>query len=190
MRKFVSFLGAFVLMFSFFSCSMTREGIEEFHASSSSYGVCDKLVPEQLLENYEHIEGDYFFHSDSYVETKRLMCVDKALMYLVYDSSTYTLAKDYVFENMVLDDTIFEELNGYVFYINMRYDNILEEQSYGDKYPYFYNMVAFNDVKNEIVFLGLYVPYYYYEYSGGEEAKSNFSEHLKHFYGEWYNFFD
>jgi hypothetical protein len=150
--------------------------------------VSAKLIPEGLLDKYIYTEGDYYYSCVS--RLKNVEIIDKALMYLVYNNSTYTSAKDYVFENMLLDDSYFYTFNGYVFYINLRYDDIPEEEkSYSDMFPYFYNIVAINDEKNEIVFFGLYVPYDY-NFAGKEEIKTNFVEHLKYFYGEWYNFFD
>lgn len=190
MRKIASVFLTIVLMFVLSSCTTTHEGIDEFHVSNSSLSLCSKLIPEGLLENYSYVDGDYFFNSYTKWKSKTIIYGDKTLMYLVYDNSTYASVKEHVFNNMLLDDVVFEELNGYVFYINLRYEDIPEERSFKDIYPYFYNAVAFNDDKNEIVFLGVALSPDYYEHDGGEEAKSNFASHLKHFYGEWYNFFD
>ena len=187
MRKLVSLVLLIVIMFSFSACSSrTYEGIEKFHPSSSSYGVCAKLVPEGLLENYTYLHGNYFYNEDdSFNLDVGPLDEHTALMYLIYEDSMYASAKEYTFNNLFLEDTVFTEFNGYVFYINLRYHNVRE-----DEYPCFYNMVAFNDNKNEIVFFGLYVSYYYYDYKEIKELENNFAEHLKYFYGEWYNFFD
>ena len=150
-------------------------GIENFHPALSNVGVCRQLIPENFLESYEYEDGDFFYECDKNFSSKM---IDRALLYLIYNDTEYALAKECVLSQLSLRDTG-EVLNEYVFFENIRFT---DEWFIDHVYPYDYNMVAFNDNSNTIVFFGLYSDI------ARDNPDDSIASHVIKYYGDWYNF--
>jgi len=185
MKKIFSVILIVVCVLSLVSCwEKTYRGIEEFHPSNSDFSLCVGLIPEDFLENYDnYIAGDYFFYSNNnYIN----LGIDKTLMYLVYEKDVYEEAKQYIFDNMALDIDNKRELNGYVFYESLSYIEATKAINPElDTFPNDYQMVAINDEKNTIIFLGLFTGS---SYENIQLGNTDFAKYLEIFYGEYYSF--
>jgi hypothetical protein len=114
--------------------------------------------------------------------------VEKAFMYLTYDDQTYLEAKEYLLSCDYYDfDSKAYRLNDYVFYEDLdklnsfRNDGFFEKYDIPEseyRYPRWYNMVGFSDKANTIMFLN----------ASKFRAIDSFEEHVKAYYGEWYDF--
>ena len=129
----------------------------------------DAHIPFEMIEKFQHIDGDYYFYC-------RTLIYDKVLLSLSYDEQEYQNAKSYVMSvyssKLQIDfSDVFESYNSYVFYF------------VGDEYPSDYGLVGFSDTYNTIVFLGLYASKYDYI-----DPPESFQQHIYEHFGEWYDF--
>lgn len=143
------------------------EGLEECGIKSSV--DIDKHIPFEMIEKFQHIDGDYYFYC-------RTPIYDKVLLSLSYDEQEYQNAKLYVVSRYSSKLTIdfsdsFESYNSYVFY------------AVRNEYPTLYTLVGFSDTYNTIVFLGLYASKYDYI-----DPPESFQQHIFEHFGEWYEF--
>ena len=165
--------------------SQTVRGIENFDECHDSIDLTCSLFPEGFLENYNYIDGDFYYHSRFTIFSKE-KSIDKTLMYLVYDDETYLEAKEYLLSLDSFYAFDFENpyyLNDYIFYDDLdRLNSCIEEgRDYSVnmvKFPGQYNMVGFNDSKNTIVAFSAYTLVLIH----------SFPEHVQEYYWEWYEF--
>lgn len=180
--KKLSLIVLFILTLSLLcSCAFTIfdyycEGIENYHPYLSDVGICVYLFPENFLETYEYEDGDFFYECLDDFSTNT---IERTLLYLTYSDTEYVLAKECALSQLELRDTG-EVLNDYVIYVN----NTLYKNDYLTDHPYLieYNMVAFNDKSNTIVFWGAW------SVVGKELLDKSLTEHIIDFYGHWYSF--
>ena len=150
----------FTTGFSFSGCmDVELHGIEKYGRSNSSMTLTQYLIPilegedgeEAFLRDYQYIEGDYFY-SDKGFLTKNAM--EKALMYLIYDSEMYGEAKNVALNSFPLSSINRYTYNGYSFIENLAYYNSHIDEGENLYFPKHFNMVAYNDEKNTIIFIG------------------------------------
>ena len=95
------------------SCEVDSvKGINNFNADYSEIGLTQRLIPNNFLELFPYIDGDY-----AYREEFNGFGYETALIYMVYDESTYNQAKDYALSNLKAVDNSEKEYKGYIFLI-------------------------------------------------------------------------
>ena len=168
--------------------SQTIRGIENIDECHSSIISPEAMFPKGFLETYDYIICDFYFYSKLALIFNTDEDVEKAFMYLTYDDQTYFEAKEYLLNSDYYDfDSKTYLLNDYVFYEDLYKLNSFRKDGFFEKYdipeseyryPRWYNMVGFSDKDNTIVFLN----------ASKFRAIDNFEEHVKAYYGEWYDF--
>ena len=87
-------------------------GIENYHPSLGSIGVCDYLPTESFLEDYTYNNADFFFSQNSTFSSwetqKSLLCLD-------YKQSTYTQAKEVIIKESLFSKQNRYNYNNYIF---------------------------------------------------------------------------
>ena len=170
------------------SCSLfitEYEGLETFGEGNSDMSLCQEVIPSGMISKFEYSNGNHFFIS-KYELTKYE--VQKVLLYLTYDADTYTDAKAFASTNLHLVERSDETVSNYVFFDNYGYEKFYKEGRGMVDYPNFYRMVAFDDDNYTIVFFGMYIPDNSI-HLGNDDSPTTFDDHLKYFYGDWYDFF-
>ena len=170
------------------SCSLfitEYEGLETFGVGNSDMSLCQEVIPSGMISKFEYSNGNHFFIS-KYELTKYE--VQQVLLYLTYYADTYTDAKAFVNTNLHLVERSDETVSNYVFFDNYGYEKFYKEGRGVLDYPTFYRIVAFDDDNYTIVFFGMYIPDNSI-HLGNDDSPTTFDEHLKYFYGDWYDFF-
>ena len=144
-----------IIVMSFSSCSVTNyDGLDYYASHYKSIGdfelTLDLIYNDSLfLEEYDYTSGDFHFE-------KQFLVYEKVILYLEYDSSTYSSAKNAVLENTILDKSRTYSFSGYVFYENM--DLPISHGHVEDGHntmPFkWFNLVGYNDETHTIIFLG------------------------------------
>ena len=177
-RKFLILLLCCMLLSS---CAKSfrnfQSGLENFHPANSEVGVCDCLIPSEMISSFQYLNGNYY-KEETASGFYRNIC-ERALVYFEYDDTTYNDAKSYATENLILNENVFTEYNGYVFFINETYQH-------DTGYPRKFKVYGYNDEKNTLVFLGFYVSVELYEEV--DELSADWPAFLEKYYGEWYSF--
>lgn len=179
--KKLSLILVFILTLSLLcSCGLglldsSYYGIENFHPALSDVGVCRQLIPKNFLDSYKYEYGDFFYEC---IDNFGPNMIDRTLLYLIYNDTEYALAKECVLSQLNLRDTG-ETLSEYVFFEHMRFT---DERLSKHVYPFYYNMVAFNDNSNTIVFFGMY------SFIAREQPDDSIASHVIKYYGDWYSF--
>ena len=109
-----------------------------------------------------------------------MITYDKSLLYLKYDSETYSEAKAYTLEQLKLSEQIVDIYNNYYFFENLTSRSTCLK----DNFPYSFVRFAYNDTNNTLVFIGFYS-------GSGEKAKitaDDWGGFLEEYYGDWYDF--
>ena len=158
-----------------------KEGMDGFHVANSSYDLAMCLLPsDNFHKTYPYIDANYYF---SYKRANFRYTVESLLMYLRYDSETYKLAK----ENAVSTISLSEEnrflYNGYQLIENQ---TMQEAGSPFFHFPDCWNMIAYNDDKCELVFMGFYIGP---EFSEKDKELLAFSD-IGAFLAEYFSFYD
>ena len=186
MKKFYAIcLVCSLLLLNLISCSYhyEKKGLDNFSANDSDYGICGDLIPPELIDKYNYEKGDYFFITKE--KAPFIPEYDKCLLYLVYDDNTYSEAKKYTMEQLILSDQAVEVHNNYYFFENWTPaetgDTFLK-----DNFPHEFVRFAYNDTNNTLIFIGLFMP----ETSNKttDQTSTDWSSFLEQYYGEWYDF--
>ena len=152
-----------------------ERGIENFKRTDADLGLCWNLIPENFIEQYPYVEGNYFIDNGVY---KVVGGWEKVLLYIQYDSDTYVEAKAYAMEHLnLLDDSVIE-YNSYFFYQN--------QSNECNRYPYDFNQFVFNDEKHTLVFIGFCVSVELHDEV--DAVADDWPAFLEKYYGEWYSF--
>ena len=164
MKKLLSLLVLIIILCCLISCNIEfssnkLSGIDSYNVANSSVSICYELLPsDDFLELFSYIDGDYYYVNNAvnFFSTGD----EQAIMYLIYEEDIYESAKEFTFQNMYFLENHKYSYNGDEFMVNVcrkmdgRDPNIVN----GELDPYWFNMIAFNDEKNTIVFLGFYMP--------------------------------
>lgn len=165
-----------VVFLAFCSCRMNSEqdnvdGIENFDKQVGHFEINYQILPsEDFLEDFEYTNADYHYRRDitSFFD---IFGTQRSLISVQYEKEEYKEAKSYCLQNMQLADDFCLEHNGYTFLLNTQQL---------DMFPSWFNMVAYNDSLNCLVFMGFYEGDYSTDDS--QSVQSNWSEFLeKHF---------
>lgn len=166
-----------VVFLAFCSCGMNSEqynvdGIENFETGESSVELNYQILPsEDFLEDFEYTNADYHYRYGGFWLLIGFS-EECSLISVQYEKEEYKEAKSYCLQNMQLVDDFCLEHNGYTFLLNTQQL---------DRFPSWFNMVAYNDSLNCLVFMGFYDDYDY-STDDSQSVQSNWSEFLeKHF---------
>lgn len=116
MKKFLIFALLFLVVF-LLSCGPysielhSVSGIDNFSIDNSSVGLTIYFLPKDFMELFPYIDGDYDYRE----ELVSGFGYETALLYMVYDETTYYKAKDYALKNLKTVDNSEEEYEGYTF---------------------------------------------------------------------------
>ena len=147
-------------------------GLENYHPANSEAGTSDGIMPDDFLNKFDYISGDYHFIEENAFSLGKPY-LDRSILYLSYDSTVYSDAKQYAMDHMKLSDNIVEEYNGYVFY-----DNYVDDDF---SFPEEFKRFAYNDTNNTLVFIGFFE-------SGVYNCPTDWVTFLEEYYGDWYDF--
>ncbi|MBQ7336788.1 MAG: hypothetical protein IJW92_09990 [Clostridia bacterium] len=147
MLLFVSIVS--ILLLQFASCkgyTYSESGIENFSPQESNIGLTRHLIPEDFLNLYPYIDGGYEY----YDERGKMFYYgyESALLYIVYDETTYADAKQYALENLELSTNSIEEYAGYTF-LESALDSYASD-------PFMRVFFAYSDEMNILLTIGTY----------------------------------
>lgn len=183
MKKIISSLFLIFVLFSLSSCGVIeRTGIANYDKNNSEFGISSNLLPaDNYLQEFEYIEGDY-----QYID-KGLLKRETEIMYLVYQKDIYNVAKAFILDNSILSQTNNYSYNDYMFYENIGRKENINSNIINDEFPYRFNMIAFNDDKNTIVFMGLRISS---ENINETDEQLLTFEDMRAFLEEYFSFYD
>ena len=168
------------------SCNSKSEyverGLENFGPNDSECGLCSYLIPENLIQQYAYVDGNYYNEWGTY---RIIGGWEKVLVYIQYDINTYSEAKKYVMDNLFLSESHVAEYNDYYFFINETPSKTDPNLS-PEKFPYDFLRFAYNDNNNTLVFIGFCVSMELYEEV--DAVADDWPAFLEKYYGEWYSF--
>ena len=152
MKKIVFVIIILLVTITLTSCFPYKiRGISEFNVGNSSVTICEKLLPnEGFSEKFNSFNKDYLYYYAGYNFDLRMY--ESALMYFQYDKETYALAKNEMLNLCILSQETQFNYNEYNFYRNITDLNETYEKLNG--FPYEFNMIAYNDTLNTLVFMG------------------------------------
>lgn len=157
MKKAIACVLLPLLLISLSACAFDNgfvyehSGMEEFSTSSEgSMEITAWLLPSEDFPTLFPTTDSYYHYlftgSNEFIP---LYEVERSLMILTYDESDYEQAKEYCLTNMELSDTVVLEYNGYHFIEN------LVAHRHDDWFPWWINMLVYNDERHQLGFLGL-----------------------------------
>lgn len=134
------------------------EGIENFSVNDSNMSLNVCILPsDDFIDKFEYSEGEYFY-SDVNEHLLYVAGCEQSIVVLNYEEDVYEQAKEYCFENMVLSEINQFDYKGYTFTENVGLAEAGDdlEDGVNTKYPNRFNMFAYNDAENRLVFMGFY----------------------------------
>lgn len=140
------------------------------------------LPSNTFLDDYEYLEGNYFFYdrsafSDLFLDKS---VPSRALIVLRYDAKKYDEAKECVLNNIPQYEDYFYTYNGYQFYVNK---NLTDP-----RVPEWFTMVCYNDENNVICFLGFHNSYPPLDDKYLNDLDNHWESFIDEYYGEYYDF--
>ena len=176
----------------FASCApITKEGLGEFSAATSSMGLTAYLLPnDSFLTQFDYIDGNYHYF-DNDIHTAEAL--EKCMLWLKYDESQYNMAKEHCITQMALSEKNIKTCGDYVFIENLALTQNSEtaDSDMDSHFPYFFVMFGYNDTLNELFFIGYRCGKYVYndiDAPMAELANTDFGVFLKNVYSEYYDF--
>ena len=202
MKKIISFILIICMSLGLTSCyqDLERNSLEEYIASVnqhelgfSSVGI-DKpqnfLPSISFLEDYEYLEGTYFWHDDD--SWKELFAPedvlpDISLITLKYDESTYEEAKKTMLEEIKPYEDKFYYYNEYNFYLNSNHFDIVNGGK--TRFPSAFTMACYNDENHTLIFMGFCMSVSsFLEDEYLEDIEGNWEAFVDQYYGAYYDF--
>lgn len=159
-------------------------GIENFDKFDGPSEINVDILPsDDFAEKFKYIDAQYFY-KECYDGWWDVLADEKSVVVFKYEETEYVAAKEFCLNEMNLSDTYTLQHNGYIFMENIetaiRYSAYSEETV--NSFPQRFNMVAYNDKLNTLVFFGCYFSSYSNEDAmfiisqWGEFLKANFSD--------------
>lgn len=153
----------------------------------------DYFLPSlTFIQDYDYIDGKYYWREDDPLRGLFTANVNPEISFLClqYDESTYYNAKEYMLNEIIPNDNKFYECNDYVFYENSNFINLQPAPT--SCFPEYFTMACYNDVNYILIFIG---------FDSGtlagpscvekkyiDDIDNNWTDFLKQYYGECYNF--
>ena len=202
MKKIISFILIICMSLGLTSCyqDLERNSLDEYIAcihknkcGFSSVGI-DKpqyfLPSISFLEDYEYLEGTYFWHDDD--SWKELFAPedvlpDISLITLKYDESTYEEAKKTMLEEIKPYEHKFYYYNEYNFYLNSNHFDIADDGK--TRFPSAFTMACYNDENHTLIFMGFFMSVsHFLEEKYLEDIEGNWKDFIDQYYGVYYDF--
>ena len=188
---FILLLLASCLIFS--ACNIAPyvysvSGIENFRKEESNQSINQCLLPSNsFLTAFEYEEADYHYR-DEYESFLLLSGCEQSFVRLRYNADNYQTAKDYCLDTMRLSDQNTFEYNGFTFIENIALHEGRDSLKDGKNiyYPHFFNILAYNDEKQELIFIGFFAAKAYHDETN--IALTDWSAFLDRYYTEFYDF--
>ena len=134
MKKwFIGFLSLVCLITT--SCdSHNIVSIENYHPSLGSIGICNYFPTESFLEDYTYDDADFHFLGNSMFSSWEMQ---KSLLWLRYDQSTYTQVKELIIENTPFSEKNQYNYNNYIFIESLKNvsKNSLDNEGENKRFP-------------------------------------------------------
>ena len=155
-KRLVLIFVILLMLFSVVSCdSYELRGIEKYNWANSSMGISSRLLPDREFHNeFEYVDSEYYYTYSGMVKNFK----ESELMYLRYEKNVYEQAKQKALDSIKISDEYKYSYKGREFYLNLNgYD--LPELSMDNsqfEFPYWFNMMSFDDKSNSLIFIGFY----------------------------------
>ena len=175
-----------VLLFSVACAHYETAGLEKFAPELSEDGLTGHLIPDDLLEVYPYVDGDFYYYLDEVLlSVDKSQCEEKCLLWLEYSDEIYLEAKEYILLEMDLDLEQELSYSGYTFYINYGMKHV---GHYPCSFPGYYNAAGFSDANHRLIFIGFHATLD--DHPEIDYGLTDFGLYLETFFGEYYNFND
>ena len=188
MKKTLALISVVFVVLSLSSCYQDKyyNSLEEYTSKMNNQGigysnteidVADHFLPSQtFISDFEYINGGYHYYEENIFKDNGNP--DTSILYLQYEPTVYSEAKDFTLENIPAYGEEVYTYNDYVFYQNENFVS-LKGESY---FPRWFTMVCYNDTNNTLIFLG------FYKSTSDIKDISNWQEFIDTYYGEYYDF--
>ena len=152
-RKIFALLCCIFLLFCLCSCTVRIDGYENFKINTSDYELDHYILPsEDFVNIFPNIGLDYHFRDEYSI----IRFVERSFIVIEYEKETYEIAKEYCLQNMQLSDADPLEYNNYIFIENIELAVKQNRYENPGSFPHWFNMFAYNDNMNCLVFMGFY----------------------------------
>lgn len=180
MKRFI--IALLLISALFTSCNdYSNQGLDNFSINDSSLELTTYLIPENFIEKFEYVDGNYYY-DDSSVIPFYAVC-ERVLIYIQYEEDVYISAKEFAITNLYLSEEITEEYNQYVFYYSTNNES---RNINDDNLPYTFVKFAYNDTKHTLIFMAFDVSVELYDEV--DQYLNDWGAFLDKYYGEWYDF--
>lgn len=153
MKKHIILLLCCVALF-LCSCSSDYkvDGYENFNLNHSHYELNLYILPStDFADTFKYTDIEYHYREE-YQSTTHF--VERSIVAINYEKEIYQQAKEYCIQNMQLAGSSAIEHNGYTFIENTKL--AAGQDRLGKSFPHWYNMFAYNDTSNSLLFIGFY----------------------------------
>lgn len=152
------------------------DGVENFEVNEGDFELNHYILPSMdFLENFSCLDVDYHYRR-KFKTWLSIVGTECSLIAIQYEQNNYESAKEYCLQNMQLLESNCVEYNGYTFIENTE----LATKQNRTSFPKWFNMFAYNDKLNCLVFMGFYGEDYWVD--DAQEVKDNWGTFLeKHF---------
>lgn len=202
MKKIISVILLIIISLGLTGCynDLQKNSLEEYIAvvnqhesgfSSKSIDNPKYFLPSiSFLEDYEYVEGTYFWREDDPLREifdKKNLFPNIVLLSLKYDESTYEDAKQTMLEEIKPYNDTFYYYNEYNFYLN---SNNFDIVNYGKtRFPADFTMACYNDENHTLIFMGFCMSLSnYLDEKYLEDIEGNWEAFVDQYYGEYYDF--
>ena len=132
-----------------------NSGIENFSTADCSLSLTANLFPsDAFLQEYPYLDGDYSYRYDGGLfQSRATACAS-----VKYAPEVYDQAKEFCFQQFSVEDKHCFTAGGYRFMEHLCHTQVNEQgvRETACGYPGFFNMFAFNDSSQTLLFLGYY----------------------------------
>ena len=165
----------------YWDTSISIDGFENFDLyEPSQVGLNVSLLPsEDFTERFKHEEIVYRYRNDD--TFFNFSSKERTLVAVSYSPEVYEDAKQYCFQEMELSKTNVLEYKGYVFVENVT--SFFSSSS--SCFPIQFNMFAYNDNLNSLLFIGLFGDDYKYE--SASDVAENWGTFIEEHFGDMYD---
>ena len=175
MKKISLVITLFLLLSSLCSCTNKNvddeiiydriikvDGINNFKNNEGNYELNVYLLPtDDFVNRFDYTDIDYHYR-EHYESNIDFVGYEKSIVVIKYEENVYEQAKEFCLQEMTLSENYILEHNGYVFKENV--ELAIEQDRYREDFVYSFpkrfNMFAYSDSLNCIIFLGFYCPDY------------------------------
>lgn len=206
-QKYIILTSIFALLLG--SCQKKRvykDSIDEYvnEVERSGFGYseleldqAETFLPSQtFISDYSYLEGTYHYNDPGILPKNNE--AETVILTLTYDDEIYVLAKDYAQKHLDLTSKNNFEYNNYYCFENMAHAKYygdgeyshLDEEGNNKRFPSWFTMFCYNDTKNILIFLGVYLRYSSDSEQKADEEKmlSDWGYFLNTYFGQYYDF--